>query len=192
MGGIGSGRRARRHVVEDYVRIDVRILQRKGLLAPGSSSCWRWSSDGDSSVDVIAIRVYDDSTSLTFSYALVTDSGRRTIHHLPINLVWTDCYYGGQRPWFECPVSGCGRRVAILYGSDAFACRHCLALAYSCQREKVSQRACRRAMKMRERLGWRSLPFFSHDEKPPGMHWKSYERLTGLHDKFVAKFRSNP
>jgi hypothetical protein len=36
-------------------------------------------------------------------------------------LEWTRCHYGGERAWFRCPVIGCGRRVAILYGGAIFA-----------------------------------------------------------------------
>jgi hypothetical protein len=33
----------------------------------------------------------------------------------PVRVVQTPCNLGGSRPWFICPVLGCGRRVAILY-----------------------------------------------------------------------------
>ncbi|PLS86916.1 MAG: hypothetical protein CYG60_04715 [Actinobacteria bacterium] len=52
-----------------------------------------------------------------------------------IPLSWTRCNFGGQRPWFSCPGSGCGRRVAILYGPTLpLLCRVCRGLAYASQR----------------------------------------------------------
>ncbi len=49
-----------------------------------------------------------------------------------IPLSWTRCHLGGRRPWFLCPGSGCGRRVAILYGPTLpLLCRACRGLTYA-------------------------------------------------------------
>lgn len=78
------------------------------------------------------------------------DDPRITItYHLPANrspvsysvtLAPTDCYFGGQRWWFLCPLSiggrACNRRVGKLYfGYGYFGCRHCLRLAYGKRNE---------------------------------------------------------
>jgi hypothetical protein len=47
----------------------------------------------------------------------------------------TPCNLGGSRHWFICPVVGCGRRVAILYGGGIFACRQCHRFAYASSRD---------------------------------------------------------
>jgi hypothetical protein len=59
-------------------------------------------------------------------------------------LTFTECRYGGQRPWFLCTAfSGgqcCLRRVAVLYldsRTNRFACRHCCGLTYASQKEGV-------------------------------------------------------
>ena len=31
---------------------------------------------------------------------------------------WTDCHYGGSRPWFVCPRKGCGRRAGAHSGLE--------------------------------------------------------------------------
>ena len=56
-------------------------------------------------------------------------------HKYPLSI--TDCNYGGKRWWFKCSIfkngKYCGRRIAKLYkyyGSNYFACRHCLNLSY--------------------------------------------------------------
>jgi hypothetical protein len=71
----------------------------------------------------------------------------------PVGLDGTRCAFGGERAWFRCPASGCGRRVAIPYGGGICACRHRYQLAYPSQRERAYDRASRRAKTIQERLG---------------------------------------
>lgn len=69
----------------------------------------------------------------------------------------------------------CGRRAAILYGASAFACRHCLHLAYESQREAPHYRALHKAQAIHEKLGGTGII----DDwlfKPKGMHWRTYSR----------------
>ena len=102
-------------------------------------------------------------------------------------LDWTPCTYGGGRPWFLCPVQGCGRRVALLYLGMAglFVCRQCGRLAYACQRETVDERAARRAETIRRRLGWEAGILNLPGGRPKGMHGRTFERLKRLHVAFV-------
>ena len=56
----------------------------------------------------------------------------------PVELEWSECTYGGRRPWFLCP--DCRERVALLYlGDGHFRCRHCLRLVYESQRERAGE-----------------------------------------------------
>jgi hypothetical protein len=96
----------------------------------------------------------------------------------PVPLSWTECNFGGERPWFVCHGAGCGRRAAVLYGPGRyFLCRHCYDLRYESQREEKMRRALRRAQKIREGLGGSANMMEPFPEKPKGMHWKTYERL---------------
>jgi hypothetical protein len=104
----------------------------------------------------------------------------------PVRLDWTGCTLGGRRAWFLCPAKGCGRRVAILYGGEIFACRHCHHLAYTCQRESDDDRAARRADTIRERLGWQAGILNPSGTKPKGMHRRTYWRLKDQHDEFAG------
>jgi hypothetical protein len=100
----------------------------------------------------------------------------------PVSVAWTACNFGGERPWFICPGAGCGRRVALLYGSAKyFLCRHCYDLVYESQRENAMHRALRRAQAIRERLGGSTNMTKPFPEKPKGMHWQTYERLWWEH-----------
>lgn len=103
---------------------------------------------------------------------------------LPLALGWSQCTFGGSRPWWRCPC--CMRRVAVLYvGRDALACRHCHRLAYRGDREADDDRALRRAAAIRRRLGWRPGIAHGHGGKPKGMHWSTYWRLVARHDASV-------
>lgn len=188
MGGIGSGRRSRQQTVDEFQSIDVRRWYRDGLLLAPQAFAWRWYSSDESKVSSMGVRVMPSAVVLRYSYG--TEHGEPRLLDYAISIEWLTCTYGGSRPWFLCPLSGCGRRVAILYGGELFACRHCLGLAYGSQRESKAKRALRRAESIRERLGWEPLPFFSHGDRPLGMHWERYQRLTDLHDQLIARYRA--
>lgn len=101
-----------------------------------------------------------------------------------VSIAWTPCNYGGQRPWFLCPVGGCGRRVAILWGGDIFACRHCHRLAYACQNEVAHDRALRRAQTIRTKLGGSANMLEPFPPRPKGMRWSTYMRMEDQHNTF--------
>ena len=73
----------------------------------------------------------------------------------------------------------------MLYGGAVFACRQCQRLAYASQREAPDDRACRRADKLRDRLGWEAGILNGEGNKPKGMHWLTYERLKARHNEHV-------
>lgn len=51
-----------------------------------------------------------------------------------VNLEAMPCRYGGQRWWFRCPNTRCGRRCLVLYHcGDYFVCRTCAGLKYESQ-----------------------------------------------------------
>ncbi|MBX7135022.1 MAG: hypothetical protein K1X67_20335 [Fimbriimonadaceae bacterium] len=59
-------------------------------------------------------------------------------------------------------------------------------MAYACQREAPDDRAARRADRIRKRLGWQPGILNGKGDKPKGMRWRTYERLTAEHDAFVG------
>jgi len=188
MGGIGSGRRWHFHAnktIEEFRSLDVRRLQRDGYLKPNLSFGWQWSRNGER---VAWINVRTDFDRIVLDYRHRSNGKEWKDESYPVLLQWTLCNFGGKRPWFICPVSGCGRRVAILYGGRIFACRHCHQLAYPSQRETYDDRAARRADKVREKLGWEPGILNGRSwTKPKGMHQRTFERLLREHDSLISE-----
>ncbi len=187
MGGSGSGRRwhiGAKSTTVSLLSLDVRQLHRRGLLAPFQSYGWEWTRDGER-VGWIQIETQPDQLILTYRHRRLGEAWHD--ESCPVVLDWTRCHFGNTRPWFLCPRDGCARRVAILYGSRWFFCRGCHQLAYPSQRENVEYRTLRRAEKIRDRLGWFPGILNGHGDKPKGMHWKTFMRLSEEHDIFVGR-----
>jgi hypothetical protein len=197
MGGSGSGRRwhySAKNTTEGYRSIDVRRWKRDGFLAPGCAFSWKWSRHGEV---IASINVRAEPDRVILDYRQRDHGGEWQAENYPVNLTTTPCHIGGERDWFRCPARGCGQRVAVIYGGSIFACRKCHRLAYPSQREDPSDRAVRRADRLRARLGWPGGVLEGADwGKPKGMHWRTYERLCDEYDglegvvscNFMARF----
>ena len=106
-----------RALFEEYPRLDVRHLNREGLLHGAHGIEW---SDG-------SFAGFDaDDDGLTIVHNLVHYPGELD-DELP--LTWTPCNFGGSRPWFVCPK--CGTRAAVLSAFPRFRCRDCHPLVYA-------------------------------------------------------------
>ena len=182
MGGIGSGRHwhdGAKRTTEDSCPLDIRRLHRAGVLIPGQCFGWQWTV-GSRPVGSIQGRVEADRVVLVYRHRSGDEDSWQDVEQ-PVRLDHTPGTYGGTRRWWICPA--CGRRVAILYApGKLFACRHCYGLAYASQREADDDRARRRAEKIRRRLGWPAGIANPGGGKPKGMHWRTFERLTAVHD----------
>lgn len=186
MGGMGSGRghQGGKRTTASLLRLDVRLLQRKKWLTPGRTIGLTWLS-GEKKKLSVQMQAAEDHVTLTY-HAQRNDGDWETMEY-PVYLEWTACHLGGQRAWFRCPVRGCGRRVAILFGGQVFACRHCHNLAYQSQREKCGDRAMWRANSIRARLGWGAGIANSEGCKPKGMHWRTFNRLIAQYAAFANR-----
>jgi hypothetical protein len=175
MGGYGSGRRyGSKSTTGEYLQLDVRRLQRDGLLERRFAFNWQWSRHGDP-VGNINLRPEEDRIVLSYRHQRAGQDWESKEY--PVQLERTSCHYGGERAWFLCPARGCRRRVAILYGGGIFACRDCYCLAYESQTESPAYRALSRTQNIRVRLGGSGSLAEDFPNKPKGMHWKSYLRL---------------
>ena len=187
MGGVGSGswyRFDKKTTVGECRSLDVRRLHREELLKPGRLFLWSWSRVGREIASIGAlVEGHDGPEQVIFLYRHRRGPGDEWEDvQEPVELDWTPCTFGGERPWFICPGAGCGRRVAILYGPGRyFLCRHCYDLAYQSQRDNEMYRALHRAQDIRQRLGGSANMMEPFPEKPKGMHWRTYERLWWEH-----------
>lgn len=185
MGGRGSGRRPSycgRDATEDSTPLDIRKLQRAGVLAPGRYASWQWTVNDRV---VASIRVSGGAGSVTLSYSHSPRGQPAEVVNQTVWLETTPCGLGGSRRWFICP--SCGKRVAVIYGAGRlFGCRGCKRLAYTSQSEADDDRAARRADRLRKRLGWQPGILNGPGLKPKGMHQSTYIRLLAQHDVFVG------
>jgi hypothetical protein len=168
-----------RATCESCKSIDVRRWHRNGLLSAGQHFTNSWTFGG-LPAGTISVTTQADAVMLTYSTHR-GDAGWKPISQR-VPVTWTDCKFGGRRPWFVC--SGytdgrhCGRRVAILYGAGAyFACRHCYGLAYETQQQSARWRGFTKAQKIRMRLDGSVNLLKPFPQKPPRLHWRTYKRL---------------
>lgn len=188
MGGVGSGRHVqlKANTTDDYLALDVRWLKREGVLDSGISRRITWKR-GDMVAGSLDIRSEPGRVILAHRHRR-HDGGESQTQCYPVQIDTTACHMGGERPWFLCPVQGCGRRVGILYGGPVFACRHCHRLTYPSQRERPWERAARRANRIRRKLGWPGGILVEEPwEKPQGMHWGTYVRLCEQYDELRGR-----
>jgi hypothetical protein len=148
-----------RGTVEQHESLDVRMLRRAGALTRGA----RFEHGG--------IRGRNTGTGLVVSW-------NTRVRGQTVRLLRTQCNYGGTRSWLECPVSGCGGRVGVLYANGSrLACRRCLELRYSSQKEDLGGRRLRSARKIVARLRMPEGLVFAPRAKPKRMHRGTYDEL---------------
>ena len=134
MGGFGSGRYGGRRCTDDLRPLDVRKIHRAGLLTPGRWFSWQWTCN-EQVTATIGLHVEADRVVLEYrNQNRHHNGGEWESMKYAVRLDWTECGYGGRRVWWRCPVVGCDRRVAVLFGGRVFACRQCNRAAYRSQR----------------------------------------------------------
>src|SRR5262249_6839352 len=80
------------------------------------------------------------------------------------------------------------RTATKLYnGGRLFACRHCYRLGYASQQESAHVRGFLKAQGIRMKLGGSANMLDDFPEKPKGMHSRTYERLSRVHDAARAR-----
>lgn len=170
---------------EDARRIDIRYLKQQGLLRVGASGVLRWHRGGEQTGSV-GFSIDDGVFRLRFRYQDPA-TGQWVPHVQEVTIERTRCNFGGTRPWFRCP--GCERRVAVLYGVFVeYLCRHCYDLSYGSQQEREMDRILRRAREIRKRLGASENLMEPIDEKPKGMHWKTFDKLVAEEEYWNSSY----
>ena len=185
--GVGSGnwhRFDKKITTDETYGVDVRRLHRDGLLSSGGSFSSRWSRAGRETGSIggsVEGAQRPERAILRYRHRSGPDGEWQDVRQV-VPLAWTACNFGGERPWFQCPRAGCGRRVAVLYAPRRyFLCRHCYDLSYKSQRDNAMYWALHKAQGIRERLGGSANMMEPFPERPKGMHWRTYERLWWEH-----------
>lgn len=115
-------------------------------------------------------------------YYDTTSNGNSKSYEYEVGIDYTPCNYGNERPWFICP--HCGKRVGKLYLKYGyFRCRSCQDLNYSIQQEdkwdRMMESVDHQIYKVQEKLKTKkSIDNIYCIEKPKGMHWRTYTKLT--------------
>jgi hypothetical protein len=181
-----------RTTCESCKSIDVRQWHREGRLSPGQYFSCSWTHSSGERSGSIKIRTERDAVVLTYQTRRRPATEWKPISQR-VPITWTDCHFGGRRPWFICSMYSngqyCGRQAAVLYGAgDYFACRQCHSLAYATQQESIRERGLLKAQKILIRLGAKPDVLDPFPKKPLRMHWRTYQRLHRAYE--IAKERS--
>ena len=165
-----------RDTCELYKSIDVRRWHREGRLLAGRQFSWSWTSGGEPSG---TINVLTEVDAVVLIYRVRSFLAEWKSTEQRVSITWTNCNFGGRRPWFICSVRSntqyCGRRVAVLYlAGESFACRKCYGLAYASQQGGLLFRNLRKAQSIRMRLGGNPDPCEPFPAKPRRMHRRTY------------------
>jgi len=173
MGGFGSGgwNRTGKGTTAAGFRLDAKNLSKSEALSPGCRGTITWTRKGET---IGGANVCPTDDGVTLIYRSRSGGGEWADHYEQVRISWEECRFGGRRPFIHCP--SCNRRVLFLYGIGRFLCRSCHGLSYPSQRERESDRAQRKANRIRSRLGgelgWQRIP-----PRTKGMHWRTYDRL---------------
>ena len=165
---------ARPRLVGDFEHIHCGDLAKGGFLSPGRRFRIPLSESGPHADFAGTGR----ETALEVTYRYRTADGTWQPIRTTIKIDMTECPVRGLRFWFLCPA--CARRTEPLYfAEDCLACRRCSCLSYGSQHSGRRDRAIRKALDIRAKLGdsiheiLGDLP----EERPPGMSQRRYERL---------------
>lgn len=152
MGGFGSGgaNRKRPHF-ESFRRIHVGYLVRHGMHRAGTHSTHSWQDNWKRPTGSIQVVGGDAFVTLVYSVCAGETEDWQQIEER-VALARVEKPFGGEQTYFRCP--RCNRRVTTLaLGHRYFRCRTCVGAAYASSQESATDRAMRRANRLKRRLG---------------------------------------
>lgn len=179
MGAKGSGRHYRfdtRLYTDDYLNLDIRLMNQRGWLNKTGYQNLSWKRNGQE-IGLVHFLVWtrvqfpDDMPSIRMKYKSRINGGDWQELDYEIKLDVTLCNFGGVRYWFKCPQ--CNKRACVLYGGTIFKCRYCHDLVHKSRNESSLDQTTRRINKEKDKL-WPELDLDVFDsvrylEKPK---WK--------------------
>ncbi|KXI28973.1 hypothetical protein [Paraglaciecola hydrolytica] len=176
MGGRGSGSYSRynsKPTTDNYLKLDLRVLKKRGWLTPNINQTLTWSRN-DNVIGAISYVLSNDSITLLYEHGASSNEPESINDQIP--LIKTSCNFGGERIWFCCP--SCMRKALVLFGGKYFRCRICRGAIHPSVNENKLDRSRRALAKYQTILapdkslsaadGTRNL------HKPKGMRYKTY------------------
>ena len=185
---MARGRSAGRPTVEGCLTLNMTTLRKQGMLVCGRRTGWvSWSYPAIGTLipeRLIGAVSYEVETTGMEGRVRLTQVMRVDPFGNPIEqsqqtirLEATVPPFGGLRWWFVCPLSG--RLVSKLHlpqGRERFGSQAAYRLGYASQREDAHARACRRARRVRSKIGGSVNLSDRLPHKPKWMRWRTYER----------------
>jgi hypothetical protein len=172
---------------QQALKLDINVLARQGLIAPGSSTgphAIRWvNSNGEVIASGWISADMEGDTEGLFCIRIDELEQR-------IALVTLPRYLGGRQWFFVCPVMDC--RASVLWlprSAQQFASRHAWSgqVAYSSQFMTLMDRAHLGKERIKRRLiGELDPEEWDLPPKPKWMRWKTYHRLVERYDRYDA------
>ena len=182
-----SQRSKKRPEREESFLISSTKLYREDFLHPDQSTTYPLTMNfrfGNSNKEH-SIGVKTDSHQIKLEYTITDNAGEEKEFSYTVPVEWTECNFGGKRPWFRCPSKGCNERVEKLYKplqECFFACRHCHDVTY--RRCNISGKPTEIAMYKKKKIAEK---LNSEDAdvsvgawpptKPKNMHRDTFEKL---------------
>lgn len=170
----------RNRFTSEFTQIDIRDWAARGYLYDGSKFFLTFKYR-ETIVRHIYIRIDDELAFFNFIDKPEVNFSDKKSDYV-INIAYTPCHFGGQRPWFICAETTkngpCNRQAAILYrDGNRLACRHCLKLSYPTQHLARYERILKRQETIRRKLGATAPGKTAIPSRPKGMHRSTYCRL---------------
>jgi hypothetical protein len=175
LGGFGSGgTNWKRAHLEGHRRIGVHYLRKQDLMRPGIYASLRWTNNLGEPTGSIQVAGGEHFVTLIYSVRRTHTEAWRPIQE-QVAFARVAKPFGGEQVYFFCP--RCGRRVLELaLGAERFRCRTCLGLVHASSQESPTDRAMRRANKLKRRLG-AEPGLDSWYTRPKHMRRKTFDKI---------------
>ena len=202
MGGFGSGRQGSLPVIEDGLKLDLRRMRKQGLFLPDAHLAngkliWSYTHSGEEVANIgYSYCSSGERPWFRVKYTSTPRGGEPISVDEQFNLERFPQPFGGHRWYFICPETG--KRARCLYspsGATRFRSRHGfrVPLQYRSQCEDTTSRHISQVHKVTYKVldagkpEWReNYRIWDFPPKPPGMHWRTYNRLEKRYDYYDA------
>ena len=202
MGGLGSGRSGSLPVIENGLTLDLRRMRKHGNFVPdvnfaSGTLTWSYTQSGEEIANIgYSYCSTGDDPWFRVKYTSTPYGGEPHKIDERFELERFPQPFGGHRWYFICLQTG--RRAQCLYlppGATRFRSRHGfrVPLQYRSQCEDTTSRHISQMHKVTYKVldagkpKWREkYRTWDFPPKPPGMHWRTYNRLEAQYDYYDA------